>query len=250
MGKVIGILLFIFSLANAVAKEQVSIADDSGSTHTPVEITLAALEFPPLAYTQAGSSECIGYAIELARLIVEKYGHTLNAICAPAIRVYRLVQAGEIDMTINIKSTELLHDYVDFIEPEFGNLELIFLSHEQEGFENLISAIRGFDYHGYRQKFEAEDYVFQDTPGSIDAIKMFVRSRTRHLITYKAPFKFYLEQNGFELPPTVKIENLMELQTYFAVSRASKHNALIKEILQKHVEATHLKSFSELLPFY
>ena len=65
-------------------------------------ITLALLEFPPHSYTRAGSMECIGYAVEATRFIFAKHGFSLTAICAPAIRVYRMLETGEIDLTINI----------------------------------------------------------------------------------------------------------------------------------------------------
>ena len=213
-------------------------------------ITMAMLEFPPLTYRDAGSQECIGYAVELSRQLFAEHGYSIDPICAPAIRSYRMLQSGEADLTINIKSTSLLNQYVDFVEPRFGQLELIFLTHQTDGFEEMVSAIRGFEYNGQRAVLEERGYVFQDSPGSIDAVKIFARKRTRHLITYKAPYKFYLEQNGFEVPQEVSIENLATLPTFFAVSKKSdKHDEIIK-ILTAHAEKHEIQQFSELLPFF
>ena len=212
-------------------------------------ITLALLEFPPHSYTRAGSMECIGYAVEATRFIFAKHGFSLTAICAPAIRVYRMLETGEIDLTINIKSTRLLQDSVDFFDPAYGQLELIMISHADRGFENMVSAIRGFDYHGQRQALEKQGYTFQDTPGSIDAINIFMRERTRHLITYKAPFKFYLESNGFTLPGEVTVKCLAELKTHYAISKNYKHYRKIMQALKQEAKQLKTERFEELLPF-
>ncbi|WP_100644128.1 transporter substrate-binding domain-containing protein [Alteromonas facilis] len=235
-------LIFAFSSA---AAERVP-----ASTPQDTTITLAALQFPPYAYTEAGSDECVGYTVKLTKMIFNAKGYNVKAICAPAIRVYRMIESGEVDLTVNIKSTKLLKDTVDFIEPPFGSLDLIFLSHENEGFENMVSGIRGFDYNGHRQLLVEQGYTFQDTPGSIDAIKMFMRGRTRHLITYKAPYRFYLEQNSFDIPKGVSAKSLMSLPTFFAVSLKSKNKDLIKQVFEEHSEATQATRFDELLPIY
>lgn len=242
------ITLFAVTISSSHARsDNITKADSFIDDST---ITLALLEFPPHSYTLAGSMECIGYAVEASRHIFSKYGYSVTAICAPAIRVYRMLETGEIDMTINIKSTRLLQESVDFMEPAYGYLELIMISHAERGFENMVSAIRGFDYHGQRQALEKNGYTFQDTPGSIDAINMFMRERTRHLITYKAPFKYFLEHNGFSLPPQVTVEPLAELETFYAVSKNSKHYRKITQILKKEGEKLNGARFQDLLPFH
>ncbi|WP_100657564.1 transporter substrate-binding domain-containing protein [Alteromonas flava] len=224
---------------------------NSHASATPNQtISLAALEFPPYSYTQTGSSECVGYIIELTRQIFSREGYTLEAICAPAIRVYRMIEIGDIDLTVNIKSTQLIQNKVEFIEPQYGQLELIFLTHKNNGFANMVSGIRGFDYNGQRKELVKRGFTFQDTPGSIDAIKMFIRGRTRHLITYKAPYKFYLEQHGFSTPLEVDIENLTSIPTFYAVSVLSPQKEAIKQILIRAAKDKNIERFEDLLAFY
>jgi polar amino acid transport system substrate-binding protein len=253
--KICQIILFTLTLSvSGFAHAQESTVHTAIPTLTSAKdsktIYLGALEFPPFAYSGIGSSECIGYVMEVTRAILNENGYKLDAICAPAIRVYRMIQSGELDLTVNIKSTKLLQGHADFIEPNFGELELIFLSHKDRGFENMVSAIRGFDYHGERDKLVADGYSFQDTPGSIDAIKIFMRERTRHLITYKAPFKFYLEQNGFFMPSDAEVRELRALPTYYAISKKSDKYELLKKILTEHAQKKDIKRFDELLTFF
>lgn len=241
--------LFIFSQSLSADDLQVSDLESSNQSNQKY-ITLGALQFPPMAYSQAGSQECIGYLVELTRQIFAEYGYEVRSICAPAIRVYRMIESGDVDFTVNIRSTKLLEDHADFFATPFGTLDLLFLSHKDKGYEKMVSAIRGFDYHGHRQKLVDEGYVFQDMPGSIDAIKMFVRERTRHLITYKEPYKFYLEQNGFDVPEATNAKFLLQLPTYYAVSNTSKNHDLIMRMLKEHVNKTQVDSFEQLMAVY
>ena len=210
-------------------------------------VSLGAVEFPPYIYHDEETSECIGQVVDVTRTILGNKGFTLNTVCAPAIRIYKMLQSGDLDLTVNIKSTKLLQGYVEFVEPKYGELELIFVSHDNRGFEKMISAIRGFDYHGERASLAQQGYDFQDTPGSIDAIKMFMRERTRHLITYKTPFEFYLKQNNLSLPAGSKIEVLKSMPTYYALSKQSANYNTIKAILSEHGRKNRIKRFDRAL---
>lgn len=225
--------------------------DDAVAEETEQKIiTLGLLEFPPYAYTEEGSQECIGYVVETSKKIFAQYGYSVKAICAPAIRVYRMIQNGKVDLTVNIRSTKMLRDHVTFIPTPYSKLDLLLISHNHKGDEKQISGIRGFDYHRQREKLVSEGFVFQDTPGSIDAIRMFVRERTRHLITYKRPYKFYLEQNGFDAPADTQIKFLIDLPTFYAVSNKSKHSDSIIDALEDVIKKTQVKQFEDVFPLY
>lgn len=242
----VGFILYCCSINTVLSSPKVPAIEQPNEKF----FTLALLDFPPESYIDSRSGECVGFAVELTRRILVQYDYKLVAICAPAIRVYRMLQSGEVDLTINIRSTTAIKDHVDFISPQFAELELIFLSHKEQGFENMISAIRGFDYHGHRKSLVDKGFVFQDMPGSIDAIKMFVKGRSRHLLTYKAPYQFYIARNGFNMPEYDDIEYLQEIPTFYAISKASAKHDELHQLLTQHAKKTQINKFSELLPFF
>ena len=233
-------------LANNFQQDDLLFVEDTDQEF----ITLGMLEFPPYAYSEAGSQECIGYVVETTKKIFAQYGFNVKSICAPAIRVYRMIQSGKVDLTVNVQSTKMLQDHVVFFPTPYSKLDLLLISHKDRGFENLVSGIRGFDYHGQREKLVAEGFIFQDTPGSIDAVRMFVRERTRHLITYKIPYKFYLEQNSFDVSPDTDIKFLLDLPTFYAISNKSKHKQFIIRSLEDLATKTQVNKFEDISPLY
>ncbi|MBT0586730.1 substrate-binding periplasmic protein [Alteromonas oceanisediminis] len=215
--------------------------------HELPNLTLGVLEFPPFSYTDEATGDCTGSAIELTREILASYSLSVEAICAPALRVYSMLESSEIDFTINIKSTPYIQNKVRFSQIPFGLLHIMLVSHERRGFENMVSAIRGFGYHGVRQKMLERGFVFQDTPGSIDAIKMFLRGRTRHLLTYEGPFNYHLARQTDADMRNFTIDPLLTVPTYFAVSQRSPYSDQLIHVFDTHAKLNNLSRFEELL---
>lgn len=234
-------LLFVLccclSLSNAVT------ADDA------VEfITLGLVDFPPSSYFDESKQECLGYSVTTTRQLFAHYDIEVKAICAPAARVFRMMRNVDIDLTINVSTTKLLQDTVDFFETPFSELQIIFLSHNTKGFEGMVSGIRGFDYQRNRDILEKRGYFFQDNPGSIAAIKVFVKGRTRHLITYRRPFEHYLERNDIEMPEDFDLQVLGTVPSYYSISKQSSKRDRILEVLNHYVKKTQIKRFLETTP--
>lgn len=86
--------------------------------------------------------------------------------------------------TINIKSTKALANLVEFSKTPFRKLVLNLYSHSDAKNFSTISAVRGFDYQGYREKYAKEGVEFIDLPSTISAIRVFIKRRSNHLLSY------------------------------------------------------------------
>src|SRR5690606_21589824 len=120
--------------------------------------------FPPY-FVMTDNDNCGGEAVELSRSLLQNDDITLTTVCATPARLYKMLQSGEVDLTINIKHTRALPDNVSFVATPYVQLSLVLLTHGAAvAREKLptIAAIRGFDYHGQRQVLVDKGYSFID----------------------------------------------------------------------------------------
>ena len=92
------------------------------------EIRLGVHNFPPYFVT-SGSGHCGGEAVELTRSILQTEAITVRTVCATPARLYKMLQSGEVDLTINIKQTQALPADVSFVAPPYVQLSLVLLTH-------------------------------------------------------------------------------------------------------------------------
>jgi polar amino acid transport system substrate-binding protein len=193
-----------------------------------------------------GTNECVGKAIDITRTILKTSGYQLKIICAPAARIYKMMEQGKVDFTINVKSTRQLQPHTTFIEPLFTVLNLQLYSYAQK--EPLtIAAIRGFDYLGHRQRLETKGYIFSDLATAEDAITMFIRGRTRALITYERPFNNYLKHAlNNKLPDGISVSNLQSIGTYYGISKRSPIHDEIMNFFTSYISENQITEFFPL----
>ena len=214
-----------------------------------VEIRMGLHNFPPYS-VMTDNSVCGGEAVDLTREILETADIKVVAVCATAARLYKMLGTGEIDLTINIKQTKALPANVSFIEPPYTQLSLVLLSNATpSGALNsvekpTIAAIRGFDYSGQRQRLSAQGYQFVDLPDSIDAIEMFIKGRSNALLTYEAPFNFFMAQRYLPLAAIYNRQLLDSINAYFAVSDLSLHKTYIQQALSAYAATEQLRYFT------
>ncbi|MDX1677412.1 substrate-binding periplasmic protein [Arsukibacterium sp.] len=214
-----------------------------------VEIRMGLHNFPPYS-VMTDNDVCGGEAIDLTREILETADIKVVAVCATAARLYKMLGTGEIDLTINIKQTKALPANIRFIEPPYTQLSLVLLSNDTPaGALNsvekpTIAAIRGFDYSGQRQRLSAQGYQFVDLPDSIDAIEMFIKGRSNALLTYEAPFTFFMAQRFLPVATTYNRQLLDSINTYYAVSEQSLHKTYIHQALSGYAAAKQLRYFT------
>ena len=206
------------------------------------QIIMGLHHFPPYSLME-DSNNCGGEAVVLTRKLLQNDNIQLSTVCATPARLYKMLQNGEVDLTINIKHTKALPQDVSFVTPPYVQLSLLLLTHGAAvARETLptIAAIRSFDYHGQRQVLTEQGYSFIDLPDSISAVDMFVKGRSSALLTYDAPFDYYLQQHNLPFAKHYKCQVLEQLDAYFVVSEQSAHKAYIHEKLSQYATREQL----------
>lgn len=187
------------------------------------EVTMGMVLFPPYVTIDEKTKECVGDIITVSRELLLKYDIKFRVICASPLRIYRMIENAEIDFTVNIKSTEALTKHVLFSDIPYRNIRLNLYTHNEPNHRKTISAVRGFDYQGYRQKFNEEGFEFIDLPNTISAIQVFMKGRSDYMLSYEAPVQEYILTNNIIVKSTDTITPLLEIGTYYAVAKHSQH---------------------------
>lgn len=210
------------------------------------KVTLGVLLFPPHSQIDELTGKCVGRIVTITQKILAEYNINVDVVCAPPIRIYRLLENAEVDFTINIKSTQALPKDIVFVDTPFSTLQLDLYSHKNALAMKSIAAIRGFSYHGFRTKLLDEGYEFFDLPTSISAIQLFIKKRTSHLISYRAPVDYYIEEQQLNFKETVFVEPLLEIPTYFGISGQSPQLETLKAAFDDYSTKYQLRFFDPL----
>lgn len=213
--------------------------------HAGTEIRLGVHNFPPY-FVVVDNEHCGGEAVEFSRNLLQNSDIKLTTVCATPARLYKMLQNGEVDLTINIKQTKALPDNVSFVATPYAQLSLVLLTHGAAvARENhpTIAAIRGFDYHGQRQVLGDKGYSFIDLPDSISAVEMFIKGRSSALLTYEAPFNYYLQQHNLAFEKHYQCQLLEHIDAYYVVSGQSAHKAYIQQQLSQYAAEKQLSYF-------
>lgn len=208
--------------------------------------TLGAILFPPNATVDKVTNECVGQSIELTRTILAFDEIDLEVVCASAIRIYKMLEVGEVDFTINIKSTRALADNVIFSDIPYQMLTLNLYSYNNAQNVKTVAAIRGFDYHGNRQKMTRNGYEFFDLPNSISAIQVFVKQRSGHLISYAGPVNYYQQAQTSWPKEGVEISSILEVDTFYAVAKSSAKSSRLLKTFNNFAAQKKLRYFLDL----
>ena len=212
---------------------------------TAKTFTMGAFVFPPLSMQKEGTTECYGPAIEISQRIIESAGHKLNVLCAPANRIYKMMAQGKVDFTINIKSTKLLKPHTTFIEPRFTTIKLQMLEYDLD-MPKIVSGIRGFDYLGYRGKLVQEGYQFSDLATSDESITVFIKQRTKALLTYDMLINTYRKTYmNNELPAGVTSKDIITIGSHYGVSNHSPLHDEVIQIFSDYVSEFSIKEFTD-----
>ena len=209
-------------------------------------VTLGILVFPPHSRLDELTNKCMGRFITITEKILAEYDINVDAICAPPIRIYRLLEHADVDITINIKSTKALPKDIVFVETPFSTLSLDLYSHKNAQSTKSIAAIRGFSYHGFRTKLTEQGYEFFDLPTSISAIQLFLKKRTSHLISYRSPVDYYVAEKNLKIEDDVTVLPLVTVPTYYGISGRSPHLEKIQAAFDDYASKHQLKFFDEV----
>ncbi|GAB59317.1 transporter substrate-binding domain-containing protein [Rheinheimera nanhaiensis] len=210
------------------------------------EIRLGVHNFPPY-FVMSDNENCGGEAVELTRHLLQTDTIKLTTVCATPARLYKLLQSGEVDLTINIKQTKALPDNVSFVATPYVQLSLVLLTHGAAVARDkvpTIAAIRGFDYHGQRQVLTDKGYTFIDLPDSISAVEMFIKARSSALLTYEEPFNHYLHQHNLPFAKHYQCQLLEHIDAFYVISEQSLHKSYIHQQLSRYATQAQLSYFS------
>lgn len=210
----------------------------------PDTLVLGVVQFPPLIIRDLKNYRCYGSTIDHSTAILEELGYQVHVECMPAARLFTLVEAGKVDVTINISTTGALENKVTIIYPPYTYLSIVLANHAEKSDGETVAAIRGYDYTGLRQELVKQGYTFIDVPSSLDAINLFLHNRTSSLISYLRPYEYYLDNRVPD--KSVKTHHIKrDIPTYFAISRTSKwHDELIKRF-KDYSESQQISLFIE-----
>ena len=185
--------------------------------------TLGVILFPPNVLIDEVTGECRGHGIQTTREILAEYSIEIDVICAPPVRIYRLLENAEIDFTINIKSTKGLPEDVTFIDKPYRILQLKLYSHLDRKNGKDVAAVRGFDYQGFRNKLIQQEYRFFDLPNSISSIQVFLKKRIPHLISYGGPYGYYIRDKKLKVSDAITSTHLYSVPTHYTITNKSPH---------------------------
>ena len=218
----------------------------SAPTSAKNNVTLGILIFPPHSRLNELTNECEGRFVTITEKILAEYSINVDVVCAPPIRIYRLLKNAYVDFTINIKSTQALPKDIVFVETPFSTLSLDLYSYKNAPAIKSIAAVRGFSYHGFRTKLMAQNYEFVDLPNSISAIQLFLKNRTNYLISYRSPVEYYIDKKKLNIKDDVSILPLIEVSTHYSISGKSPHLKKLKAALDDYASKHQLRFFDQL----
>jgi hypothetical protein len=133
-----------------------------------------------------------------------------------------------------------------FIDTPFSTLNLDLYTHKNAQSLKSVAAIRGFGYHGFRTKLMAQGYEFFDLPTSISAIQLFLKKRSSHLISYRSPVEYYIQQKKLNIKDGVSVLPLLDVPTYYSISGQSPHLVKLKAAFDDYASKHQIRFFDQL----
>lgn len=206
----------------------VNLTDLSAMSKPEKVIIQARTIFPPLINLEPETQRCLGNSVTKIEKMLQKAGYVVKTICMPAARVYRSIQLGDADITVNLKSTPALKDHVSFSPDPFSILTVNLYTFNGALAENHISSVRGFGYGGKREHFLSDGFKFIDFADTEASIRFFFSGKVRYLMAYDVPFKYYANALKTSSNISYQFETIYAADSFLAVSKKSRfHDELL-----------------------
>lgn len=199
----------------------------------PVLLKMGVHNFPPDLVVNADGS-CGGPGVQLSQQIFADAGMQVEPVCITPARMFMLLDSGDIDFSINIKSTRKLSRQHLPVDPPYSKLQLVLYSHLHRSNaprDDSVAAIRAFDYQGQRQQLLQQGYIFIDLPDSVSASQFFLLHRSQHLLTYDRPFVAYLQAHQPDLLQTLQRKPIDSIDTFYILSAKSPHQTAMQQAI-------------------
>lgn len=216
----------------------------------PVVLKMGVHNFPPDIVVHADGS-CGGPGLELSRSIFEAAGMQVEPVCIIPARMFLLLDSGDIDFSINIKSTRKLSRAHVAVAPAYSKLQLVLYSHLDSSSaprDDSVAAIRAFDYQGQRQQLMQQGYFFVDLPDSVSASQFFLHQRSQHLLTYEGPFRAYLLAQQPDLLKSLQRKPITSIDTFYILSAKSPYQATMQQAIHQFAKKHHCEYLAQCRP--
>lgn len=207
-------------------------------------VTLGAVLFPPDTMLDEQTSECIGSVIDVTKKILAEHGQEVDVICAPPSRIYQLMKEGEVDFTVNVKTTDSLPPQTSFVDTPFRKIEVELYSYINTEFRNDIAAIKDFSYHGYRDNLTQQGYTFFDMPTGISAIQFFIKNQTGNLLAYSSTVDYYINVKNLDIRDKISSQAMIEVNSHYAISNNSPSKQKLLEIFNNYAREHNVITFN------
>lgn len=224
------------------------------SAAEPLTIKMGLHNFPPDFVVSADGQSCGGPGFELTRRLFATQQITVEAVCVTPARMYLLLESGELDFSINIKSTIALTPQQGqhrFVAPPYSQLQLVMYSHKIRSSaprDNSVALIRGFDYQGQRARLAERGFVVVDLPDSISASELFLHQRSQHLLTYDGPFRAYVEAKDPTLLANFERKAISAMDTFYVLSAHSSHISAMQHAIVSYAKQHQCRYIKACLP--
>jgi polar amino acid transport system substrate-binding protein len=206
-------------------------------------ITFGTGIFPPGNVIDPETGRCSGRLIDTVNKIFTESDFRLKFICTTPGRIYRMIENGEIDLTVNVTATAQLNGMITYVKPPYRDLNISLFKHQDIKQSKIISAVRGYQYNGQRKRLQEQGFEFYDLPDSASALRFFMKKRSTYILSYRAPIIYMLNQNPTSDEHHLVEEKVSSLPTYFAISNKSKMFDKIKKVLKNYITKHDRKYF-------
>jgi polar amino acid transport system substrate-binding protein len=215
------------------------------AAESPRTLTFGTGTFPPNSYIDPKTGECIGHSIDAVKNILANYNFKVNVVCASAKRIYRMIENGDIDLTLNTANPKLLKDVVTVVSPPYRYLKITLYHNPDIEENNLVSAVRGFNYNGHRAELVENGFLFSDLLNTNASLRFFLKGRTSHLLSYREPIEHALKEKNIQFNESVIEDDIGAIPTHFAITNNSPIYSEIDQALKDYIKANGIEYFME-----
>jgi hypothetical protein len=206
-------------------------------------LTYGAVSFPPSSYTDPKTHKCIGITVDAVRRILANYNFKMVTVCASAKRIYKMMENGQIDLAINTAYSKHLEGLVTVVNPPFRYQKVTLYHNPDIEKNNIVAAVRGFNYDGHRSRLKQKGLIFADLLNTKKSLEFFLKNRSSYLLSYKAPIAYTLKQKNITFHDNIYEEDIGVIPMHFSINNISPIYDEIKAALDDYALKNKIKTF-------
>lgn len=206
--------------------------------------TFGMVILSPYVYFDHESNQCMGKTIDITKMIMAEYKVPLEVICGSPSRIYKGLQVGDVNFTINTKTISNEIDNTFMVKPVFSEVKVNLYSHLTMPNSSEIAVTRDYEYQGVRKQLRDQGYKFVDLPTGLSAFTVFFKKKSQHLLSFSQPIEQYLRDNAITLSKDIKVETLHKVQSNYVIMRDSRHFEVLRRTLTDYASKHNIEYFN------